>query len=133
MNTKSHLAALEAERTHNLREVVVEFENPVKLYTIGKDSVVMLHLEIKAFYPCIPPCTIMQVDTLWKFRDMSAMIDQITEKHGLQLLVLVSEGGRVGRVAGVHLFTQVSKVGTDIMRTGGLSRRRGAGVNKVSV
>ena len=130
MHTKSHLAVFEAESIQSFVGVAAEFENPVKLYTIGKDSVVILHLEIKAFYLCIPPCTIMQVDTLRKFRGMYAIRDQITEKHGLQLLVLVSDGGRV---AGVHLFTRVSKVGTDIMKTECLSRRRKEGVNKVLV
>lgn len=120
MNTsKSHLAALEAESIHIIREVVAEFENPVMLYSIGKDSAVMLHLAMKAFYPGKPPFPIMHVDTLWKFREMYAMRDQITEKHGLQLLVHVNEEGRA---AGVNPFTHGSKVHTDIMKTEGLKQ-----------
>ena len=119
MNTKSHLAALEAESIHIIREVVAEFDNPVMLYSIGKDSAVMLHLAMKAFYPGKPPFPIMHVDTLWKFREMYAMRDQITEKHGLQLLVHVNEEGRA---AGVNPFTHGSKVHTDIMKTEGLKQ-----------
>ena len=119
MNTKSHLAALEAESIHIIREVVAEFENPVMLYSIGKDSAVMLHLAMKAFYPGKPPFPIMHVDTLWKFREMYAMRDQITEKLGLQLLVHVNEEGRA---AGVNPFTHGSKVHTDIMKTEGLKQ-----------
>ena len=120
MQTKSHLAALEAESIHINREVVAEFENPVMLYySIGKDSAVMLHLAMKSFYPGKPPFPIMHVDTLWKFREMYAMRDQITEKHGLQLLVHVNEKGRA---AGVNPFTHGSKVHTDIMKTEGLKQ-----------
>ncbi|ACX96328.1 sulfate adenylyltransferase subunit CysD [Halothiobacillus neapolitanus] len=119
MNTKSHLAALEAESIHIIREVVAEFGNPVMLYSIGKDSAVMLHLAMKAFYPGKPPFPIMHVDTLWKFREMYVMRDQITEKHGLQLLVHVNEEGRA---AGVNPFTHGSKVHTDIMKTEGLKQ-----------
>jgi len=119
MSTKSHLAALEAESIHIIREVVAEFENPVMLYSIGKDSAVMLHLAMKAFYPGKPPFPIMHVDTLWKFREMYAMRDQVTEKHGLQLLVHVNEEGRA---AGVNPFTHGSKVHTDVMKTEGLKQ-----------
>ncbi|ACX96326.1 Sulfate adenylyltransferase [Halothiobacillus neapolitanus c2] len=119
MQKKSHLAALEAESIHIIREVVAEFENPVMLYSIGKNSAVMLHLAMKAFYPGKPPFPIMHVDTLCKFREMYAMRDQITEKHGLQLLVHVNEEGRA---AGVNPFTHGSKVHTDIMKTEGLKQ-----------
>ncbi|MDA3877892.1 MAG: phosphoadenosine phosphosulfate reductase family protein, partial [Halothiobacillus sp.] len=83
----SHLSALEAESIYIIREVVAEFENPVMLYSIGKDSAVMLHLAMKAFYPGKPSFPIMHVDTLWKFKDMYALRDKTAQDLGLNLIV----------------------------------------------
>ncbi|MEW5838761.1 MAG: sulfate adenylyltransferase subunit CysD [Pseudomonadota bacterium] len=115
----SHLAALEAESIHIIREVVAEFENPVMLYSIGKDSAVMLHLAMKAFYPGKPPFPLMHVDTLWKFREMYAVRDATVERLGLELIVEVNEEGRA---AGINPFTHGSKIHTDVMKTEGLKK-----------
>lgn len=115
----SHLAALEAESIHIIREVVAEFENPVMLYSIGKDSAVMLHLAMKAFYPGKPPFPLMHVDTLWKFREMYAVRDATVERLGLELIVEVNEEGRA---AGIGPFTHGSKIHTDVMKTEGLKK-----------
>lgn len=119
MPNLSHLSALEAESIYIIREVVAEFENPVMLYSIGKDSAVMLHLAMKAFYPGKPPFPIMHVDTLWKFKDMYALRDKTAGDLGLNLIVEVNEEGRA---AGVNPFTHGSKVHTDIMKTEGLKQ-----------
>lgn len=119
MSHLSHLSALEAEAIYIIREVVAEFENPVMLYSIGKDSAVMLHLAMKAFYPGKPPFPIMHVDTLWKFKDMYALRDKTAQDLGLNLIVEVNEEGRA---AGVNPFTHGSKVHTDIMKTEGLKQ-----------
>ena len=119
MPNPSHLSALEAESIYIIREVVAEFENPVMLYSIGKDSAVMLHLAMKAFYPGKPPFPIMHVDTLWKFKDMYALRDKTAQDLGLSLIVEVNEEGRS---AGVNPFTHGSKVHTDIMKTEGLKQ-----------
>lgn len=115
----SHLSALEVESIYIIREVVAEFDNPVMLYSIGKDSAVMLHLAMKAFYPGKPPFSIMHVDTLWKFKDMYALRDKTAQDLGLSLIVEVNEEGRA---AGVNPFTHGSKVHTDIMKTEGLKQ-----------
>jgi sulfate adenylyltransferase subunit 2 len=83
----THLQRLEAESIHILREVVAEVERPVMLYSIGKDSAVMLHLAKKAFYPSRPPFPLMHVDTTWKFRDMYALRDRAAREAGMELLV----------------------------------------------
>src|SRR5262252_4413215 len=83
----SHLERLEAESIHIMREVAAEFHNPVMLYSIGKDSSVMLHLAIKAFYPAKPPFPLLHVDTGWKFKDMIRHRDEIVSRYGLKLLV----------------------------------------------
>src|SRR5947207_5357460 len=83
----THLERLEAESIHILREVVAECERPVMLYSIGKDSAVMLHLAMKAFYPAKPPFPLMHVDTTWKFRDMYALREKMVATLGLELLV----------------------------------------------
>jgi len=83
----THLQRLEAESIHILREVVAECERPVMLYSIGKDSAVMLHLAVKAFYPALPPFPLLHVDTTWKFRDMYAFRDRYVAEHGLRLIV----------------------------------------------
>src|SRR5258707_15232112 len=87
----SHLKRLEAESIHIIREVAAEFQNPVMLYSIGKDSGVMLHLAMKAFYPSKPPFPLMHVDTTWKFRDMIRFRDETVTRLGLELIVYTNE------------------------------------------
>ena len=90
----THLKQLEAESIHVIREVVAEFNNPVMLYSVGKDSAVMLHLAMKAFYPAKPPFPLLHVDTTWKFKDMIAFRDRLVrEELGLELLVHINEEG----------------------------------------
>ena len=90
----THLQRLEAESIHILREVVAECENPVMLYSIGKDSACMLHLARKAFFPALPPFPLLHVDTTWKFRDMYAMRERMAAEIGMKLLVYQQPGGR---------------------------------------
>jgi len=101
----THLQRLEAESLHIMREVVAECENPVMLYSIGKDSSVMLHLAMKAFYPAKPPFRLLHVDTTWKFREMIAFRDEMVRKLGLELLVHINLEG-VAR--GIGPFTHGS-------------------------
>ena len=116
----THLRTLEAESIHIIREVVAEFENPVMLYSIGKDSAVMLHLARKAFYPAKLPFPLLHVDTTWKFRDMIAFRDSyVRQELGLELIVYINEEGRR---AGVNPFTHGSKKHTDIMKTEALKQ-----------
>lgn len=115
----THLQRLEAESIHILREVVAECERPVMLYSIGKDSSVMLHLAMKAFYPARPPFPLLHVDTTWKFREMIAFRDRITRELGLQLLVHINQDG-VAR--GISPFVHGSSVHTDVMKTQGLKQ-----------
>ncbi|MDY6946719.1 MAG: sulfate adenylyltransferase subunit CysD [Pseudomonadota bacterium] len=115
----THLQRLEAESIHILREVVAECERPVMLYSIGKDSAVMLHLAMKAFYPAKPPFPLLHVDTTWKFREMIAFRDQITRQLGLQLLVHINQDGLA---RGIGPFTHGSAVHTDVMKTQGLKQ-----------
>ena len=89
----SHIEKLESESIHIIREVVAEFENPVMLYSIGKDSSVMLHLAQKAFYPNKIPFKLMHIDTTWKFKEMILFRDEIVKKHNLDLLVHINEDG----------------------------------------
>src|SRR3982075_2840162 len=89
----THLQRLEAESIHIMREVVAECEKPVMLYSIGKDSGVMLHLAAKAFYPSKPPFPLLHVDTTWKFQDMIRHRDTIAEQYGVKLLVHTNEEG----------------------------------------
>jgi sulfate adenylyltransferase subunit 2 len=119
MTRLTHLQRLEAESIHILREVVAECERPVMLYSIGKDSSVMLHLAMKAFYPAKPPFPLLHVDTTWKFREMIAFRDQMAAKLGLQLLVHINQDG-VAR--GIGPFTHGSAVHTDVMKTQGLKQ-----------
>ena len=113
--TLTQLRQLEAESIFILREVVAEFERPVMLYSIGKDSAVMLHLAMKAFHPAKPPFPLLHVDTTWKFRDMIAFReDYARNKLGLDVLVHVNEEGVR---AGISPFTHGSKVHTDVMKT----------------
>ena len=116
----THLRTLEAESIHIIREVVAEFENPVMLYSIGKDSAVMLHLARKAFYPAKPPFPLLHVDTTWKFRDMIAFRESyVRQELGLELIVYINEEGRR---AGINPFTHGSKKHTDIMKTEALKQ-----------
>jgi sulfate adenylyltransferase subunit 2 len=110
----THLQRLEAESIHILREVVAECERPVMLYSIGKDSAVMLHLAMKAFYPALPPFPLLHVDTTWKFRAMYEFRDATAKRLGLQLLVHVNQEGLR---SGIGPFTHGSQVHTDVMKT----------------
>jgi len=105
----THLQRLEAESIHILREVVAECEKPVMLYSIGKDSSVMLHLAKKAFYPAAPPFPLMHVDTTWKFREMYAFRDRVARETGVEMIVYINQEG-VER--GINPFTHGSKVHT---------------------
>jgi sulfate adenylyltransferase subunit 2 len=119
MTRLTHLQRLEAESIHILREVVAECERPVMLYSIGKDSSVMLHLAMKAFYPAKPPFPLLHVDTTWKFREMIAFRDETTRKLGLELLVHINQDGLA---KGISPFTHGSAVHTDVMKTQGLKQ-----------
>ncbi len=112
--TLTHLDRLEAESMHIMREVAAEAENPVMLYSVGKDSAVMLHLAMKAFYPSKPPFPLMHVDTTWKFRDMIKFRDTIAKDLGLDLIVHINEEGVR---QGVGPFTHGSQLHTDVMKT----------------
>jgi len=89
----THLDRLEAESLHIIREVAAECENPIMLYSVGKDSAVMLHLAMKAFYPSRPPFPLMHVDTTWKFREMIEFRDRKAKELGFELLVHINEDG----------------------------------------
>jgi sulfate adenylyltransferase subunit 2 len=111
---RSHLARLEAESIFIMREVAAEFRNPVMLYSIGKDSSVMLHLAMKAFYPAKPPFPLMHVDTTWKFREMISFRDETARRLGLNLIVHINEDG-VRR--GINPFDSGSSIHTQVMKT----------------
>ena len=113
----SHLSRLEAESIHILREVVAECERPVMLYSIGKDSSVMLHLAIKAFYPARPPFPLLHVDTTWKFRQMIEFRDATARRLGMDLIVHVNPEGVA---MGINPFVHGSALHTDLMKTQGL-------------
>ncbi len=115
----THLQRLEAESIHIFREVVAECEQPVMLYSIGKDSAVMLHLALKAFRPAPLPFPLLHVDTTWKFREMIAFRDETAKRLGLKLLVHVNEEG-VAR--GIGPFSHGSTVHTDVMKTQALKQ-----------
>ena len=115
----THLKQLEAESIHIIREVAAEFDNPVMLYSIGKDSSVMLHLALKAFYPGKLPFPLLHVDTTWKFREMIQFRDRYMEKLGLDLIVHINEEGVK---QGVGPFTHGSEKHTDIMKTQALKQ-----------
>jgi sulfate adenylyltransferase subunit 2 len=112
--TLTQLDELEAESIHIMREVAAEFEKPVMLYSIGKDSSVMLHLAMKAFYPSRPPFPLLHVDTTWKFREMIEFRDRTAKELGLELLVHTNQDGVK---VGVTPFTHGSSEYTDIMKT----------------
>ena len=115
----THLQRLEAESIYILREVVAECERPVMLYSIGKDSSVMLHLAKKAFYPARPPFPLMHVDTTWKFRAMYEFRDRMAQELGMELIVHVNPDGLA---QGINPFTHGSQVHTDVMKTQGLKQ-----------
>lgn len=115
----THLKQLEAESIHIIREVVAEFENPVMLYSIGKDSSVMLHLARKAFYPAKPPFPLMHVDTTWKFREMIEFRDKVAANYGFDLLIHTNVEGVN---SGINPFTHGSALYTDVMKTEGLKQ-----------
>ncbi|STO56305.1 sulfate adenylyltransferase subunit CysD [Grimontia hollisae] len=116
---QTHLKQLENESIHIIREVAAEFDNPVMLYSIGKDSAVMLHLAMKAFYPGKPPFPLLHVDTTWKFREMITFRDQMTQKLGLDLLVHVNQEGID---MGMGPFSHGSAKHTDVMKTQALKQ-----------
>lgn len=120
MNTPfPHLDTLEAESIHIFREVAAGFQRPVMLYSIGKDSSVLLHLLRKAFYPAHPPIPLLHVDTTWKFREMIAFRDQVAAAGDVQLLIHINEDGvRQGISPLVHGAT----VHTDVMKTAALKQ-----------
>src|SRR6185369_17936682 len=101
----THLQQLEAESIHIMREVVAETDNPVMLYSVGKDSAVMLHLARKAFHPAPPPFPLLHVDTTWKFRDMYAFRDRMAKELGLKLIVHINQEGLA---QGINPFTHGS-------------------------
>jgi len=119
MRTLTHLQRLEAESIDVMREAVSESEKPVMLYSIGKDSSVMLHLAMKAFYPSKPPFPLLHVDTTWKFREMIAFRDATAMKHGLELIVHVNPEALA---RGINPFTHGSAVHTDTWKTEGLKQ-----------
>ena len=115
----THLQRLEAEAIHIMREVVAECDKPVMLYSIGKDSSVMLHLAMKAFHPAPPPFAFLHVDTTWKFREMIAFRDATARRLGLDLLVHVNQDGLA---RGIGPFSHGSAVHTDVMKTQALKQ-----------
>ncbi len=119
MRGLTHLQRLEAESIHILREAVAESERPVMLYSIGKDSGVMLHLALKAFHPSRLPFPLLHVDTTWKFRDMYEFRDKMAAEHGLDLLVYQN---RECVELGINPFTHGSVVHTDMWKTQGLRK-----------
>ncbi|MFK7855507.1 MAG: sulfate adenylyltransferase subunit CysD [Granulosicoccus sp.] len=115
----THLQRLEAESIHIMREVVAEADKPVMLYSVGKDSAVMLHLARKAFYPAPPPFPLLHVDTTWKFKAMYEFRDSIVKEYGLELLTHINPEGLRQKV---NPFTHGSALHTDIMKTQGLKQ-----------
>jgi sulfate adenylyltransferase subunit 2 len=115
----SHLRRLEAESIHIMREVAAEFSNPVMLYSIGKDSSVMLHLALKAFYPSKPPFPFLHVDTTWKFREMIRFRDETAKRLGLNLLVHINQDGLK---RGINPFDSGSSLHTQVMKTESLKQ-----------
>ena len=117
--TLTHLQRLEAEAIHIMREVVAQCDNPVMLYSIGKDSAVMLHLAAKAFHPARPPFPLLHVDTTWKFKAMYEMRDRVSGEMGFDLIVHVNEEGLR---QGIGPFSHGSAVHTDVMKTQALKQ-----------
>jgi sulfate adenylyltransferase subunit 2 len=124
INSLTHLDRLEAESIHIFREVAAEFQNPVMLYSIGKDSSVLLHLLRKAFFPAKPPIRLLHVDTTWKFREMIRFRDELVQQYGLDLTVHINqEGVRQG----IGPVSHGSAVHTDVMKTQALKQALDAG------
>ncbi|MCA8891482.1 MAG: sulfate adenylyltransferase subunit CysD [Hyphomonas sp.] len=119
MPTLTHLDRLEAESLHIIREVAAECENPVMLYSVGKDSAVMLHLAMKAFYPSRPPFPLMHVDTTWKFREMIEFRDRKAAEMGMDLIVHINEDGVKDNIGP---FSHGSAIHTDVMKTQALKQ-----------
>ena len=118
--TKSlHLKRLESESIHIFREVAAEFERPVLMYSIGKDSSVLLHLAMKAFYPAKPPFPLLHIDTTWKFREMIAFRDQCVKDLGIELIVHTNQDGLD---QGINPFDSGSQLHTDVMKTQALKQ-----------
>ena len=117
--TLTHLQRLEAESIHIMREVVAETENPVMMYSIGKDSAVMLHLAMKAFYPAKPPFPLLHVDTTWKFRDMYTLRDRMAKELGMEIKVWQNPEAKA---LGINPFDHGSAIHTDIWKTQGLKQ-----------
>jgi len=115
----THLKQLEAESIHIIREVAAEFDNPVMLYSIGKDSAVMLHLARKAFFPGKPPFPLLHVDTTWKFKEMIEFRDKMAKEVGMDLLVHINQEGVE---QGIGPFTHGSSKHTDVMKTAALKQ-----------
>jgi sulfate adenylyltransferase subunit 2 len=115
----SHLQRLEAESIQIMREVIAEAEKPVMLYSIGKDSSVMLHLARKAFFPAVPPFPLMHIDTTWKFRDMYIMRERMAKESGMELIVYKNPDA-IAR--NINPFTHGSAVHTDVWKTQGLKQ-----------
>ena len=119
MTALSHLVALEAESIHILREATAEATRPVLLYSIGKDSAVLLHLALKAFYPAKPPFPLLHINTTWKFRDMIAFRDQRANDVGMQLIAHTNEDGLK---RGIVPFGPTAGIYTDVMKTEALKQ-----------
>lgn len=119
MKPITHLKQLEAESIYIMREVIAEFENPAMLYSVGKDSSVMLHLAQKAFYPAVPPFPLVHVDTTWKFREMITFRDKRAKEVGMELIVHTNPKGAKMQLSP---FTHGSALHTDIMKTEGLKQ-----------
>jgi sulfate adenylyltransferase subunit 2 len=117
--TLTHLERLEAEAIQIMREVVAECDRPVMLYSIGKDSAVMLYLALKAFYPAKLPFPLLHVDTKWKFREMYAFRERMMSEHGFELLVYTNPEGLA---QGINPFTHGSAIHTDVMKTQALKQ-----------
>jgi len=113
----THLKRLEAESVHIMREVIAEFDNPAMLYSVGKDSSVMLHLAQKAFYPAKPPFPLVHVDTQWKFKEMIEFRDKRAKEVGMELVVYINPKGEE---LNISPFEHGSSMHTDIMKTEGL-------------
>src|ERR1700681_1063345 len=114
-----HLKRLESESIEIIREVAAAFDNPVMLYSIGKDSGVMLHLAAKAFYPGKPPFPLLHVDTTWKFRDMIRHRDTVAERYGVKLLVYTNAEGLK---RGINPIASGSSLHTQVMKTEALKQ-----------
>jgi sulfate adenylyltransferase subunit 2 len=119
MTQLTHLQRLEAESIHIMREVVAEAEKPVMLYSIGKDSTVMLHLAMKAFWPAPPPFPLLHIDSTWEFREMYALREQVADRYGVKVLV---HQNPEAVALGINPFDHGSEIHTDLWRTQGLKQ-----------